>query len=59
MPSCHLQAAVSSQWKGQVAECSYLVTLHGAKAPDDQMVLKFDALPGILGNVYTLEYCDL
>ena len=42
VPSCQLRATMSTV--GYVPECSHLVTLEGAKGPDNEMLFVFDAV---------------
>ena len=44
VPSCQLQATLSHTWGGYIPERSHLITLQGAKEPDNQMVLVFAAV---------------
>ena len=44
VPSCQLQATLSHNWGGYIPERSHLITLQGAKEPDNQMVLVFAAV---------------
>ena len=44
VPSCQLRATLSHDWRGCVPERSHLVTLEGAKGPDNEMLFAFDAV---------------
>ena len=44
VPSCQLQATLSHKWRGYIPERSHLLTLQGAREPDNQMVLALAAV---------------
>ena len=44
VPSCQLQATLSHKWRGYIPERSHLLTLQGAREPDNQMILALAAV---------------
>ena len=51
VPSCQMRATVSHDWRECVPERTHLVTLEGAKGPDNEILFVFDAIDIPNGNM--------
>ena len=60
IPSCQLKATLPHDQRDPIPERSYLVTLQGAKGPDNQMIIEIDPFNSMDKQTSgTLYYCKI